>query len=96
MNKHKHAKEIHAYADGAEIQYYSNFSLKWVDCISEPQWERDTKYRVKPREPRVRYLNLCVGSLDIAHPTADAAKANSYKKSTLETAVKFIEVLDDE
>lgn len=49
MNKHKHASLIKVWADGAEIQYYSDVNRCWKDAFS-PSWCWDIKYRVKPRE----------------------------------------------
>ena len=56
--KHKHADLIHAWADGAEIQY--NIGKGWKDfsIYEQPSWEHDTEYRIKPEEkkPVVRWL----------------------------------------
>ena len=48
MTKHKHADLIHAWADGAEIQY--NIGKGWKDFSigEQPNWEPDTEYRIKP------------------------------------------------
>lgn len=44
---HKHADIIHAWADGAKIQYLAQDGLTWIDT-DRPGWcERDT-YRIKP------------------------------------------------
>ena len=51
MNKpHIHAKEIHAWADGKDIQAFGYG--EWVDTGS-PSWLADTKYRVKPETVKV-------------------------------------------
>jgi hypothetical protein len=63
--KHKHAEVIHAWADGAKVQcrifvvggekgsgadeYYA-----WYD-IESPPWNEDEEYRVKPKEPVIRW-----------------------------------------
>jgi hypothetical protein len=58
--KHKHAELIHAWADGAEIEY--KFWGKWNTWIGEecPPWnDKSTEFRIKP-EPKpdvVRYYN---------------------------------------
>ena len=44
--KHKHADLIHAWADGAKIQY-QNFDGSWSDSIN-PTWEESVTYRIKP------------------------------------------------
>lgn len=47
----KHAELIKAWADGAEIQYKTEFG-EWSDCFSTgPWWSEDTEYRIKPAEP---------------------------------------------
>lgn len=48
--KHKHAELIKAWADGAEIEYYSNNDGKWYE-IDKPSWSEMTTYRIKP-EPK--------------------------------------------
>jgi hypothetical protein len=55
--KHKHADLIHAWADGAEIQYKTGGL--WVDCINNSaRWLECCEYRIKPEEkkPVVRWL----------------------------------------
>jgi hypothetical protein len=55
MNKpHKWAKEIKAWADGAEIQMTIND--EWVDCT--PSWDDSYagKYRIKPQPKEQQYL----------------------------------------
>ena len=47
--KHKHAEVIKAWADGAEIEYWSNYEGRWILLNMEsPGWELGFKYRVKP------------------------------------------------
>jgi hypothetical protein len=44
---HIHAEFIHAWADGATIQF--QHSGNWVDCVFNlPAWDGDTMYRIKP------------------------------------------------
>ena len=47
MTRHKHADLIHAWAEGAEIEYQSA-SGNW-NKIAFPQWDGDWKYRIKPK-----------------------------------------------
>ena len=46
--KHKHADLIHAWADGAKIQYF--YHGEWVDWESytSPSWGKTIEYRIKP------------------------------------------------
>lgn len=53
--RHKHADLIHAWADGAEIQYYNRHD-KW-DNIDTPSWDKENKYRIKPKTKTVRFRN---------------------------------------
>ena len=55
--KHKHADLIHAWADGAEIQW-SFGDGEWYDLPDTPEWKEMLQYRIKPEEkkPVVRWL----------------------------------------
>jgi len=62
--KHKHADLIHAWADGAPIQWKDRHG-QWED-MGEPLWAENHEYRIKP-EPKLDYVqyinfhfNLCV------------------------------------
>lgn len=48
----KHADLIKAWADGAEIEFYSEISQSWEYC-KDPTWRGDREYRVKPK-PKVK------------------------------------------
>jgi hypothetical protein len=45
-NQHYHANLIHAWADGAKIQYFSKKRDKWV-TVTNPSWDADKQYRKK-------------------------------------------------
>ena len=47
MARHKHAEIIHAWADGAEIQYLRLDGV-WED-ISFPPFSESNEYRIKPK-----------------------------------------------
>jgi hypothetical protein len=47
----KHADLIHAWADGAEIQYLHHDEGIWTDCLC-PAWLADHQYRIKPKAPQ--------------------------------------------
>jgi hypothetical protein len=57
--KHKHADLIHAWADGAQIQWLSVICAQWEDIdMNGKEWYEHYKYRIKP-EPKpdvVKYL----------------------------------------
>ena len=44
-----HADLIHAWANGAKIQFYSGLNQKWED-IENPSFLSEAKYRIKPKE----------------------------------------------
>lgn len=53
-NPRKHADLIKAWADGAEIEYFSEMRQEWSD-IETPSWDETTKYRIKP-EPKPDFV----------------------------------------
>ncbi len=51
---HKHKELIHAWADGAIIQFL-NYNGKWLNCENnKPEWIPTVEYRIKP-EPKPDY-----------------------------------------
>jgi hypothetical protein len=58
---HIHVKVIKEWADGKQIQYWSNMCEEWFDCPeNNPPWHPKAKYRVKP-EPKpdvVKYMYI--------------------------------------
>jgi len=69
--KHKHADLIHAWADGARIEYLDKQNGVWEETTS-PWWDEAAVYRVKPKAPAYfeetarlnwdRHFNLYVGA----------------------------------
>jgi hypothetical protein len=57
MKQHKWAKEIKAWADGATIQFSSEFGV-WIDIENnvQPEWNKYTEYRIKPQPKEPQYL----------------------------------------
>lgn len=57
---HKWAKEIKAWADGAEIQFRDVPKDDWKDCgkfgIGSPTWNEHKEYRIKPQPKEPQYL----------------------------------------
>ena len=55
-NRHKHADLIHAWCEGAEIEYKVH-NGGWV-ALEHPSWNDQNEYRIKPEEkqPIVRWL----------------------------------------
>lgn len=48
MTRHKHADIIHAWADGAEIQWRENSCMAWLD-VDTPCFHSRYQYRIKPK-----------------------------------------------
>jgi len=53
MQQHKHATEIHAFAEGYKIQKLAKLCCDksythWEDIDVAPMWHEDEEYRVKP------------------------------------------------
>jgi len=57
--KHKHADLIHAWADGAQIQFRTS-NGNWADLDHCPSWSTNWEYRIKP-EPKpdiIKFINV--------------------------------------
>ena len=66
MKPHKWAKEIKAWADGAEIEwkYQEGDDDEWVNSLI-PDWHDDGKdFRIKPQPKEPQYLYVFVDSAD--------------------------------
>lgn len=56
QNRRKHADLIHAWAEGAEIQFVMPDG-SWRDVSGNPLWEKKSQYRIKPKTKTVRFRN---------------------------------------
>ena len=56
MKPHKWAKEIKAWADGAEIEWQNKVDGYWDKCDGTPMWNEDVEYRIKPQPKETKYL----------------------------------------
>lgn len=54
--QHKWHKEIKAWADGAEIEYFDDDIGEWRNCTNHAIWYEDDKYRIKPQPKEPQYL----------------------------------------
>ena len=54
--QHKWHKEIKAWADGAEIEYFDDDIGEWRNCTSHALWYEDDTYRIKPQPKEPQYL----------------------------------------
>lgn len=46
---HKHAELIKAWADGAEIEYWSWIDKRWFPKDDDSRWLNTGEYRIKPK-----------------------------------------------
>ena len=61
MKPHKWAKEIKAWADGAEIECKVSGCSEWTDVTAHsPSWYEDNEYRIKPQPKEPQYLYVYV------------------------------------
>ncbi len=67
MSIRKHAALIHAWADGAVIQFFNRDRGKWVDVDDNmPCWSAGALYRVKPETRTIKFRNyLHEGSIKV-------------------------------
>lgn len=75
--KHKHAELIKAWADGAEIEFWSSPDNKWY-LTERPSWDAGKTYRIKPekKKPVVRWLWAYDGQLINRFATEEEAAMN--------------------
>ena len=81
MTPRKHAAEMHAFADGADIQFRRPINIgmfsKWRD-EPNPAWQDDCEYRVKPAEPERVYPTTLMtpNELSVAFHCGDCRTQN--------------------
>ena len=56
MTQHKWAKEIHAWADGAEIEYKRGGSWYSLGDGGNVNWDANVEFRIKPQHKEPQYL----------------------------------------
>ena len=83
--KHKHCDLIKAWADGALIQIWDDLTDTW-DCIDNPIWLTNGKYRIKPKTTKYRlYLNdfgwgsvVCLLTENCSNPCSWLEKSEGF------------------
>lgn len=79
MNKpHKHADLIKAWADGAQVEYFSSWHSKWVPCHS-PLWDCDKDYRIKPEPKPDVVIHGCANTNGIWNISMDRKDRDNLK-----------------
>ena len=89
MKPHKWAKEIKAWADGAEIEVTSPYISEWKKVTKSPDWDNEEiTFRIKPqpKEPQYLYVYEDIGGINITSDKNYATKDMEYiGKIKLET-----------
>lgn len=80
---HKHADVMHAYAEGANIEFFDRYNNKWRDP-DVPTFAKEIDYRIKQENPVYEYLWL---SKDKSIPSSSYEK---YKYLTDEESSDFL------
>lgn len=72
--RHKHADVIHAWAEGEEIEYWSDSLEKWYPYVGDVIFRDHFQYRIKPKRVKkegwVNVYNAGYGNL---YPTKEEA-----------------------
>ena len=64
MTQHKWAKVINAWAAGAEIEYFDELKIRWLDVLGMPRWDSSSEYRIKPQPKEPQYLYVYFTGLE--------------------------------
>ena len=93
MKPHEHAKEIKAWADGAEIECYCRFTGKWFYQPS-PIWTTSFEYRVKPIEKWTPEYTLVASEYLGDNPSYSDYNDISADVRNYWKLIKFVEEFD--
>jgi hypothetical protein len=76
MKSHKHAWLIKKWADGAKIEFWSDYTNRWEEDIA-PCWVESLEYRIKsePKQDKVCYTTI---KLDF-YLTVDSTSEDNLK-----------------
>jgi propanediol dehydratase large subunit len=92
---HKHADLIKAWADGAEIEFFSEYRQRWI-ATDGAMWAENTKYRIKPEPSVLRYRVALLWSALPPHGLAEVVAAmNEAHMSMIERSSRFVRWLPD-
>jgi hypothetical protein len=93
LKPHKWAKEIKAWADGAEIE--QKIGETWHQVLT-PGWTRDTEYRIKPQPKEPQYYQVYNVNGNIKFIRAGMFIEHDLNKDYLEYLGKIKLEVDDE
>lgn len=77
-----HAELIKAWADGAEIQFYSEGVNKWLN-VGKPEWKPCTQYRIKPEPNDVEKYGIEVGDVWCLHKNCYPHRGYAFTVGTV-------------
>jgi len=78
--RHKHADLIHAWAEGAEIQFQRQ-DKSWGDVVYNiPNWGHEEIYRIKPKTKTVRFGNFIHTLGFVSSTDCDISDRDYFKK----------------
>lgn len=78
---HIHAEFIKAWADGAEIEYFSKVSNRWCLAIT-PNWHFDYDFRIKPEpKPDVVSYTRVIGKEKWRRPEIRLTSSHNWNES---------------
>ncbi len=84
---------MQAWQRGETIEVRDIGEKRWGTLIDEPSWNWiDSDYRIKPREPRVIWVNE-YSDRSILHSNEEIAKQNA-SDSAKRIAVKYVEAIE--
>jgi len=84
-NRHKWYKEIQAWSEGAEIEYFSK-GYGW-QVTNGPEWCEESEYRIKPQPKQPKYLYAYIFNAMLTESHSSMANGGRY--------IGKIEVQDD-
>ena len=95
-NFHPHRDIIRAWADGAEIDWYSQKEGRWIPCLdqglSTPSFNKDTAYRVRP-ENKVYVAWLSILDGDIYTEECQGSKGNFLVETNSEGVIVSVSLI---
>ena len=95
MSRHPHADLMIAYANDTSLQFQVSYDgcSPWQDCSAKPAFDRDLRYRIKPK-PKKAYVFLCDnGSGKWASDSSiDATIAEDERNACIRAGFKVTEI----
>lgn len=85
---------MQAFERGEKIEIRDVDEESWGNLVVAPSWNwRHYDYRIKPREPRVIWVNEYAGAGSAYHDSEEFARKCAEPNAT-RIAVKYIEVIE--